>query len=127
MVRTTYLLIGHTSLAVGFVGIFVPLLPTTPFVLLAAMCYSRGSDRFHAWILDHPRFGPTIHAWREHGAIGVRAKVVATIMLVLSISYSVYRLDMPWKVVALLIGAAVLTFILSRPSTLSSTPASDPS
>lgn len=125
MVRTTYLLIGHTSLAVGFVGIFVPLLPTTPFVLLAAMCYSRGSDRFHAWILDHPRFGPTIHAWREHGAIGVRAKVVATIMVVLSISYSVYRLDMPWKVVALLIGAAVLTFILSRPSTPSSTPASD--
>ena len=117
MIRTTYVLIGHTSLAVGFVGIFVPLLPTTPFVLLAAVCYSRGSERFHTWLHEHPRFGPMIHSWREHRAIGLRAKVVATIMVVLSISYSVSRLDPPWNGVALLIGAAVLTFILSRPST----------
>ena len=116
MIRTSYVLAGHTSLAIGFVGIFVPLLPTTPFVLLAAVCYSRGSERFHTWLLNHPRFGPMIHAWREHGAIDLRSKVAATVMVVLSISYSVYRLDPPWNVVALLTGAAVLTFILSRPS-----------
>ncbi len=107
---------GHTSLAVGFVGIFVPLLPTTPFVLLAAVCYSRGSERFHTWLLEHERFGPMIRAWREHRAIGVRAKIAAVTAVVLSITYSVIRLDMPWNVVALLVGAAVLTFILSRPS-----------
>lgn len=116
MVRTTYVLIGHTSLAIGFVGIFVPLLPTTPFVLLAAVCYSRGSDRFHAWLHGHPRFGPMIHSWHEHRAIGVHAKVVAVVMVFLSIMYSFFRLGAPWNVLALLVGAAVLVFILSRPS-----------
>ena len=114
--RTTFLLIGHASLAVGFVGIFVPLLPTTPFVLLAAVCYSRGSERFHTWIHEHERFGPMIHSWREHRAIGVRAKVAAVVTVAASVTYSVIRLDLPWNVIALLIGAAVLTFILSRPS-----------
>lgn len=107
---------GHASLAVGCVGIFVPLLPTTPFVLLAAMFYSRGSDRFHTWIHEHPRFGPMIHSWKEHGAISRRAKIAAAFTVVLSISYSVFRLPTPWNIVALPIGAAVMTFILTRPS-----------
>lgn len=107
---------GHVSLAVGCVGIFVPLLPTTPFVLLAAMFYSRGSERFHTWIHEHPRFGPMIYSWKEHGAISRRAKIAAAFTVVLSISYSVYRLPSPWHFVALLIGAAVMTFILTRPS-----------
>lgn len=107
---------GHASLAVGCIGIFVPLLPTTPFVLLAAMFYSRGSDRFHRWIHEHPRWGPMIHSWREHRAISKRAKVAATIMVVASITYSVLRLPSPWNLLALLIGAVVLTFILTRPS-----------
>jgi len=114
--RTTFLLMGHASMAVGFVGIFVPLLPTTPFVLLAAMCYSRGSDRFHTWLHDHPRFGPMIHSWREHRAIGLRSKIVATLMVGASITWSAIKLDAPWNVVALLIGAAVITFLLSRPT-----------
>ncbi|MDX2436204.1 MAG: YbaN family protein [Acidobacteriota bacterium] len=114
--RTTFLLLGHASIAVGFVGIFVPLLPTTPFVLLAAMCYSRGSERFHTWLHEHPRFGPMIHSWREHRAIGLRSKIVATIMVGASITWSVTRLDAPWNVVSLLIGAAVITFLLSRPT-----------
>jgi uncharacterized membrane protein YbaN (DUF454 family) len=112
----TYLLIGHTSMALGFIGIFVPLLPTTPFVLLAAACYSRGSDRFHAWLHEHPRFGPMIHSWREHGAIGSRSKIVATVMVATSVTYSTIRLDAPWNVIAMLIGGAVLTFLLSRPT-----------
>jgi uncharacterized membrane protein YbaN (DUF454 family) len=114
--RTAYLLVGHTSMAVGFVGIFVPLLPTTPFVLLAAVCYSRGSERFHTWLHDHPRFGPMIRSWREHGAIGRRAKIAASITLLLSITFSVIRLDLPWNAIALLVCASVLTFILTRPS-----------
>lgn len=114
--RMIFLLLGHTAIAVGFVGVFVPLLPTTPFVLLAAMCYSRGSDRFHDWLEHHPRFGPMIHSWREHGAIGVRAKSIAVVTVLTSVSYSVFCLDPPWSVVSLAIGAAVITFILSRPS-----------
>lgn len=114
--RTTYLLIGHASMALGFVGIFVPLLPTTPFVLLAAACYSRGSERFHTWIHAHPRFGPMIRDWKENGAIGRRPKLIAAATVIASITYSVIRLDLPWSAIALGIGAAVLTFILSRPS-----------
>lgn len=112
----TFLLMGHTSLAMGFIGIFVPLLPTTPFVLLAATCYSRGSLRFHTWIHEHPRFGPMITSWREHGAIGFRAKLAAAITILISITFSVSRLGGPWKVVAAFIGVAVLTFILTRPT-----------
>jgi len=114
--RTSFVVMGHASLAVGFVGIFVPLLPTTPFVLLAAFCYSRGSERFHTWLHEHPRFGPMIHGWREHGAIGRRAKVVAAVTVILSAVYSFSRLDPPWNAAALLVCAAVLVFILSRPS-----------
>jgi uncharacterized membrane protein YbaN (DUF454 family) len=114
--RVTLLLIGHTSMALGFVGIFVPLLPTTPFVLLAAVCYSRSSERFNTWIHEHERFGPMIHAWREHRAISVRAKIAAALMVLASITYSFLGLSSPWNAVALLTGAAVLTFILSRPS-----------
>ena len=116
MVRTTYVVIGHTSLAIGFVGIFVPLLPTTPFVLLAAVCYSRGSERFHTWLHAHPRFGPMIHSWREHRAIGGRAKMAAVAMVVLSVTFSVVRLDPPWDYFALLVGVSVLGFILTRPT-----------
>lgn len=116
MVRSVYVVFGHASIAVGFIGIFVPLLPTTPFVLLAAVCYSRGSERFHIWIHGHPRFGPMIVSWHEHRAIGTRAKIAATLMVVLSVTYSVWRLEPPWTVLALAIGATVLAFILSRPS-----------
>ena len=112
--RTTFVLMGHTSMALGIVGIFVPLLPTTPFVLLAAVCYSRGSERFNSWLHQHPRFGPMLHSWREHRAISRRAKVAAVITVVASITYSVVRLDLPWNAVALLVGAAVLAFILTR-------------
>ena len=114
--RFTYLLIGHTSLTLAFVGIFVPLLPTTPFVLLAAACYSRGSERFNSWIHEHPRFGPMITSWREHRAIGPRAKIAAVVTLVISITVSVARFAWPWNVVAAFIGVAVLTIILTRPT-----------
>ncbi|MEN8163654.1 MAG: YbaN family protein [Acidobacteriota bacterium] len=113
----TYVLIGHTSLALGFIGIFLPLLPTTPFVLLAAACYSRGSERFHTWIHEHRRFGPMITSWRDHRAIGPRAKVAAAIVLAISITVSAVRLLFPWNLVAIVLGAAMLTFILTRPTT----------
>jgi uncharacterized membrane protein YbaN (DUF454 family) len=61
-----------------------------------------------------------ISSWREHGVIGFRAKIVGAIMVVVSISYSLYRLHRPWDLIALIIGATVLTFILSRPTTPSS-------
>lgn len=79
--RWLWLLAGWLSLLLGIVGIFLPLLPTTPFVLLAAACFSRGSARCERWLLDHPRFGPMVRDWRQHRAVPLRAKQLATVMM----------------------------------------------
>jgi hypothetical protein len=71
------------SLLLGVIGIFVPLLPTPPFVLLAAWCFSRGSERCERWLLEHPRFGPLVRGWREQRAMPLRAKQWATAMMAL--------------------------------------------
>ncbi|CAG9170364.1 YbaN family protein [Cupriavidus pampae] len=76
-VRALWVTLGVISLVLGIIGIFLPLLPTTPFVLLAAACFARGSARFHTWLVSHPRFGPTILDWQKHRAIPWRAKVFA--------------------------------------------------
>lgn len=76
--------LGALFLLIGILGLFLPLLPTTPFVLLAAACFARGSQRFHAWLLSHPRFGPLVHDWQAHRSIPLRAKCLALSMMWLS-------------------------------------------
>ena len=73
-----WLLAGFLCLIVGLIGVVLPLLPTTPFVLLAAYCFSRGSARWEHWLLTHPRLGPLVHDWRQHHAVPLRAKQLAT-------------------------------------------------
>lgn len=82
--RLLWQLAGLISLVLGVVGIFLPLLPTTPFVLLSAFCFSRSSQKLHDWLLAHPRLGPPILEWRDHGAISKRAKGLAAVALVLA-------------------------------------------
>ena len=77
MMRLVYIAIGCTAVVLGVAGIFLPLLPTTPFLLLAAWAFARSSPRLEAWLVRHPRLGPPISAWRERGAIPARAKIVA--------------------------------------------------
>ena len=79
--RVLWLLAGGVCLLLGIAGIFLPLLPTTPFVLLAAACFSRGSTRCEAWLLNHPRFGPMVRDWRQHRAVPLRAKQLALVMM----------------------------------------------
>ena len=79
--RWAYLTAGFIALGLGILGIPLPLLPTTPFLLLAALCFARGSERWHNWLMDHPVFGPPIHAWREHRAIPRKVKWLALLSL----------------------------------------------
>lgn len=75
--RHVYLVLGLLFIALGFAGAFLPVLPTTPFLILAAACFARSSPRLEEWLLSHPRFGSSLRAWREHGAIPSRAKLLA--------------------------------------------------
>jgi uncharacterized membrane protein YbaN (DUF454 family) len=74
---------GALALFTGLVGVVVPLLPTTPFILLAAFCFARGSERCERWMLEHPRFGPMVRDWRARRAVPLRAKQFATVMMAL--------------------------------------------
>ncbi|WP_300213383.1 YbaN family protein [Rhodoferax sp.] len=82
--RWVWLLCGALCLLLGVIGIVLPLLPTTPFVLLAAYCFSLGSARYEQWLLTHPRFGPMVRDWRSQRAVPLRAKQVAWTTMAIS-------------------------------------------
>jgi uncharacterized protein len=117
--RLLILLVGHLCLCLGFIGLFVPILPTVPFFLLAAFSYSRTSERFHSWLITHPRFGPAIVEWRDHRVIRSRAKILSVFAISISVSASLLLLELPRSVYAVVVLVAVCAggFILSCPST----------
>ena len=82
--RLGYLLIAYAALAIGIAGVFLPLLPATPFLLIAVWAGSRGSQRVHDWIFEQPRFARLINDWHEQGAVPLSAKWLATIMMIVS-------------------------------------------
>ncbi len=107
---------GGVALALGLAGVVLPLLPATPFFLLAAFGFARSSPRLHDWLVYHPRFGLAIRDWQAHGAIAPKAKRLAVLAIVITFAISL-ALGMPWPVLAVQ-GAvlfAVTTFILTRP------------
>lgn len=115
--RVIWLICGLAAIALGVAGIVLPLLPTTPFLLLAAFCFARSSPRLHDWLLTHPRFGPLIAAWNERGAIPRRAKVLAVSMMAGAFGLSVLLGLPPWVLATqALVLVAVAAFILTRPS-----------
>lgn len=79
--RWAWTLLAYAALVLGLIGIFIPGLPTVPFVLLSAFAAARGSERLHDWLLAHRQFGPMIRDWQAHRAVGRRAKQLATMMM----------------------------------------------
>ena len=116
-IRMTLMAAGWISLALGALGVILPLLPTTPFVLLAAYCFSKSSPRLHHWLLHQPHLGPMIQNWEQYGSISKRAKITATVAMVVLFSFSLLILSGSLLLSILLIGigSGVLCFIWTRP------------
>ena len=114
--RHLWMALGWAALGLGALGVLLPLLPTTPFLLLAAYAFSRGSERLHDWLLNHRVFGPPIENWRTHRAVSTGAKLVALVAMALILAISAVA-DVPLWVLAvqaaILVGVAV--FLLTRP------------
>ncbi|HNQ03652.1 MAG TPA: YbaN family protein [Thiobacillaceae bacterium] len=118
LLRWVCALLGAVFTALGIVGIFLPVLPTTPFLLLAAACFARASERIHTWLLGHEVLGPIIREWRQHRSIPYRAKRMAVIMIVLSFTVSIVFFVPYWQAqLAMgLSGLALLTWFIRIPS-----------
>ena len=118
--KALYVGVGIVSLALGIIGIFLPLLPTTCFVLLAGYCFSKGSDRMHNWILNHKRFGPPIRDWRAHGVIRVPIKCWASLMIFTSglVMWMVPSIPFFVQVGTSLFFVLLVAFIWSRPHSI---------
>ena len=111
--------IGSVSVVLGMLGVFLPLLPTTPFLLLAAACYVRSSERFYHWLIGHKCFGHHIKNYREGHGISFRAKVIALSMLWLTIGSSIiFFVPLTSVKILLLIIASCVTIHLFRIKTL---------
>lgn len=111
-----YQCLGLLAVALALLGVALPLLPTVPFLLLAVYFFARSNPEWERRIVEHPRFGPPVRAWRERGVIGVKGKAAAIVAFAASAMLGLTLLEWPWSVAPLAIGIVGGTWILSRPS-----------
>ncbi|SCW88175.1 hypothetical protein SAMN02927924_03644 [Sphingobium faniae] len=115
MRRTFYLLAGFLSLGLGAVGAFLPLLPTVPFMILAAFCFARSSPAWEGRLLEHRHFGPHIRRWRERGAVSRRGKKAALAAFLFSAILALIFSPFPWFLIPLAAALIGGTWIWTRP------------
>lgn len=113
-VRSLYLTVGGAALLLGVLGIFLPLLPTTPLILLAAACFARSSERLHRILLAQRHLGPILHEWEAHRAMPPGVKPWAYLLMAASFGASILVVDSPWHRALLLALAVVLAVLLWR-------------
>lgn len=116
-IKYLWLLLGLSSLGLALLGAILPLLPTVPFLLLAAFFFAKSSEKLHTWLINHPLFGKMISDWHERGAINKKAKYLATLSVLLVLSFSIF-LDLKPMILYLQITllSLVLLFIWTRPN-----------
>jgi uncharacterized membrane protein YbaN (DUF454 family) len=108
-------LAGSLSLGLGIVGVVVPGLPTTPFVLLAAACYAKASPRLHGWLREHRFFGPMVRDWETHRSLSRRTKRIAQGSMLVMVSVSAWGLrERPVLLGVVLLGAAIGAWVVAR-------------
>lgn len=116
--RIFLMVVGGVSLLLGVLGIFLPLLPTTPFVLLTAICWGKSSEKFHNWLANHKLFGNIVVNWETHRVIPLKAKWLSTIMMNGMIFISAFFVvSSPWwaKSIMIMVGICVSIWIWSFP------------
>ena len=114
IVRLLLVIAGSISLAFGVIGIFLPVLPTTPFLLLASFCYVRSSERLHRWLLEHRVFGKYIYNYEVHRAIPKKTKIIAMVTLWPTLLFSLTLIPLvPVRVGVFIVGLIVSWHLLS--------------
>ncbi|MEM6987117.1 MAG: YbaN family protein [Pseudomonadota bacterium] len=116
MMRIVFLIGAYFFLALAILGAFLPVLPTVPFLLLAAWCAAKGSERLHRWMYAHPKLGPMLTNWDEHKAVSRKNKITAIAMLSASWLFLFFNLDnrvLFYGITALF--CVVSTFLITRP------------
>ncbi len=117
-VRWAYFLLGWVFFGIGVLGAFLPVLPTTPLMIVALWAFSKSSPRFHDWLYTHKLFGPPLRRWQEHRVIPLVAKFAAVGAMTASLAYLVFLTTVPWVYLALTAGlmAGGAAYILTKPS-----------
>ena len=114
-VRLAFGALGTLFLLLGIIGIFMPILPTTPFLLLATACYARSSHRFYNWLMNHPALGPLIVEWRTYRSIPWRIKLVAVATMTLTFGSSIiFFIKDDWLQLALAFFGVMMVIWLYR-------------
>lgn len=110
--RYALLVVGWICVGLGVIGIFLPVLPTTPFLLLAAACFVRSSQRFYVWLVMHPRLGPWFRDYLEGNGIPLKGKVYAITTMWLSIGVSCWLVPLLWARIGMLTSATLVTLYI---------------
>ena len=114
--RPVWLTAGILSLGCGFAGSVLPILPTTPFILLAVYAFAKSSPRLHDWLIGHAQFGPLIYNWREYGAIDRRTKIISLIVMALTPLVTWFIGAPYWiLIIQIVVLSIAATFIVTRP------------
>ena len=117
MKKLILLIVGWLCVGLGFVGIFIPGIPTTIFLIIALWAFARSSKKFHAWLLNHQRFGPILRNWESHKVVPIKAKIVMVILQILVVIMVQYTFNNLFATIALLIVLIlVASYVISLPS-----------
>ncbi|PIB26574.1 hypothetical protein BFP76_11800 [Amylibacter kogurei] len=115
--KNLWTMAGFVMVALGAIGAILPLLPTTVFMIMAAFCFAKGSDRAHAWLMNHKIFGQAIKDWQRNGAIAPKSKRIATLSIIAVFLVSVLmNVNLPILILQAGILTCVLIFIWTRPN-----------
>ena len=114
MTRGIYLAAGVAALALGAIGVALPIMPTVPFLLLAAFCFARSHPAWEQRLLEHPHYGPSLRDWRERQAISRRAKIGAIVAMAAGVGFTWFTVGWPWVTISVAVLVVAGSWIWTR-------------